>query len=163
MLKDQTVDLGNNVRLEFNIPKNSPLYGNHDNVLATYLIDKDMDIVDSVQYINSIVFLPWSEEEGKRWLSTWKPEIAGPFTWKILKPELPDPIGNEILRLDRCINMSTELSHPSDKDRAKRIFADLKKQGLKASEEAVRQFAVNNGWDPVRAQELASFAKKYVG
>ncbi|MVX98545.1 hypothetical protein [Klebsiella quasipneumoniae] len=58
---------------------------------------------------------------------------------------------------------STGLSHPSDKDRAKRIFADLKKQGLKASEEAIRQFAVNNGWDPVRAQELASFAKKYVG
>lgn len=36
-------------------------------------------------------------------------------------------------------------------------------QGLKASEEAIRQFAVNNGWAPVRAQELASFAKKYVG
>ncbi|MCR1300254.1 MULTISPECIES: hypothetical protein [Enterobacter] len=52
---------------------------------------------------------------------------------------------------------------PSDKNRAKRIFTDLKKQGLKASEEATRQFAVNNGWAPVRAQELASFAKKYVG
>ncbi|EOC1565820.1 hypothetical protein ACI1AR_001170 [Cronobacter dublinensis] len=122
-----------------------------------------MDIVDSVQNINSIVFLPWSEEEGKRWLSTWGPEIVGPSTWKILKPELPGPIGNEILRLGRCINMSTGLSHPSDKNRAKRIFAGLKKQGLKASEEAVRQFAANNGWDPVRAQELASFARKYVG
>ncbi|EOU9610867.1 hypothetical protein QMT25_00790 [Cronobacter dublinensis] len=104
-----------------------------------------MDIVDSVQNINSIVFLPWSEEEGKRWLSTWGPEIVGPSTWKILKPELPGPIGNEILRLGRCINMSTGLSHPSDKNRAKRIFAGLKKQGLKASEEAVRQFAANNG------------------
>lgn len=163
LIKGQTVDLGNKVRLEFNTPKNSPIYGNHDIVLATYLTDKDMDIVDSIQNINSIVFLPWSEEEGKRWLSTWEPEIVGPSTWKILKPELPDPIGNEILRLGRCINMSTGLSHPSDKDRAKRIFAGLKKQGLKASEEAIRQFAVNNGWAPVRAQELASFAKKYVG
>jgi len=59
--------------------------------------------------------------------------------------------------------MSTGLSHPSDRDREKRIFADLKKQRLKASEEAIRQFAVNNSWDLVRAQELASFAKKYVG
>ena len=58
--------------------------------------------------------------------------------------------------------MSTGLSHPSDKDRAKRIFSDLKRQGLKASEEAIRRFAVNNGWGPGRAQELASFAKKYV-
>ncbi|MEB5924073.1 hypothetical protein [Franconibacter daqui] len=163
MIKGQTVDLGSNVRLEFNIPKNFPIYGNHDIVLATYLTDKDMDIVDSIQNINSIIFLPWSEEEGKRWLSTWEPEIVGPSTWKSLKPELPAPISNEILRLGRCINMSTGLSHPSDKDRAKRIFSDLKKQGLKAPEEAIKQFAVNNDWDPVRAQELASFAKKYVG
>lgn len=163
MIKGHIINLGSHVRLEFNVPKNLPIYGNHDIVLATYLTDKDMDIIDSVQNSNSIVFLPWSEEEGKRWLSTWEPEIVGPSTWKILKPELPAPVGNEILRLGRCINMSTGLSHPSDKDRAKRIFADLKKQGLKTSEEAIRQFAVNNGWDPVSAQELASFAKKYVG
>lgn len=38
----------------------------------------------------------------------------------------------------------------------------LIKQGFRATEEAVRQFAVNNGWEPARAKELASFAKKYM-
>lgn len=88
-LKGQTVDLGNNVRLEFKIPRNFSTYGNHDIVLAIYLTDKDMDIVDSVQNINSIVFLPWSEEEGKRWLSTWDPEVVGPSTWKTVKQQFP--------------------------------------------------------------------------
>ena len=122
-----------------------------------------MDIVDSIQNINSIVFYLGQRRKVNDGYLHGSLKKVGPSTWKILKPELPDPIGNEILRLGRCINMSTGLSHPSDKDRAKRIFAGLKKQGLKASEEAIRQFAVNNGWAPVRAQELASFAKKYVG
>ncbi|MBA0183367.1 MULTISPECIES: hypothetical protein [Pectobacterium] len=46
---------------------------------------------------------------------------------------------------------------------AKRIFTSLKKQGFRATEEEIRQFAVNNGWEPVRAQELASFAKNIWG
>lgn len=162
LVKGQTVDLGNNIHLVFNIPKNFSVYGNHDVVLAAYLTNKDMNIVDGVQKINSIVFLPWLEDDGKRWMSTWNPEIVGPSTWKVPKLQLSPFIGNEILQLGRCINMSTGLSHPSDKDMAKRIFSDLKKQGLKATEEAIRQFAVNNGWEPVRAQELASFAKKYM-
>ncbi|WP_157663224.1 hypothetical protein [Kushneria marisflavi] len=45
---------------------------------------------------------------------------------------------------------------------AKRAFSDLKKQGHTATEEAIRQFALNNDWEPKRAQELASFAKKYI-
>lgn len=59
--------------------------------------------------------------------------------------------------------MATGLSHTSDKDMAKRIFTSLKKQGFRATEEEIRQFAVNNGWEPVRAQELASFAKNIWG
>lgn len=148
LLKGQNIDLGNNILLGFNIPKNFSVHGNHDIVLATYLTDKDMDIVDSARNVDSIVFLPWSEIEGKRWLSTWAPEIVGPSTWEVQKAQLLTPIGDEILRLGRCINMSTGLSHPSDKDMAKRIFTSLKKQGFRATEEEIRQFAVNNGWAP---------------
>ena len=46
MVKDQTDDQGSNFRLEFNVPKNFTIYGNYDIVLATYLTDKDMDIVE---------------------------------------------------------------------------------------------------------------------
>ncbi|KHS81103.1 MULTISPECIES: hypothetical protein [Pectobacterium] len=43
------------------------------------------------------------------------------------------------------------------------VKALLKEQGFRTTEEEIRQFAVNNGWEPVRAKELASFAKKYIG
>jgi hypothetical protein len=160
--KGQSVDLGDGIHLELDIPKNISAYGNYEVVLAAYLTDKDMDTVDGIKNISNIVFLPWLEEDGKRWLSTWNPKIVGTSSWVVSHPSLPTPIQEEILRLGRCINMSTGLSHPSDKDMAKRTFSNLKKQGHTATEEAIRQFAVNNGWEPKRAQELASFAKKYM-
>lgn len=160
--KGQAVDLGDGIYLEFDIPKNISAYGNYEVVLAAYLTDKDMDIVDGIGNISSIVFLPWLEGDGKRWLSTWNPKIVGPSSWVISQPSLPTPIQEEILRLGRCINMSTGLSHPSDKHMAKEIFFNLKKQRYTATEETIRQFAVNNGWEPKRARELASFAKKYL-
>ena len=162
LCKGQTVNLGNGVLLEFKIPKNISVNRNYDVVLAAYLTDGDMDLVDSIRNIGSTVFLPWLEDDGKRWLSTWNPKILGTSSWVVSHPSLPTPIQEEILRLGRCINMSTGLSHPSDKEMAKRAFYNLKEQGHTATKEAIRQFAVKNGWEPKKAQELADFAKKYM-
>ena len=45
---------------------------------------------------------------------------------------------------------------------AKKLFTDLRKQGCSTSSELIRQFSVNNGWEPCRAEELAQFASKYI-
>ncbi|ART63904.1 hypothetical protein [Kushneria marisflavi] len=68
--KGEAVDLDDGIRLEFNIPKNISKYENYQVVLAAYLTDKDIDIVDSIGNVSTIVFLPWLEVDGKRWLST---------------------------------------------------------------------------------------------
>lgn len=121
-----------------------------------------MDIVDGVHYVNSIVCLPWNEDEGKRWLSTWSPQVVGKQSWNASTGSLPQSVQEVVLKLGRCINMSTGLAHPSDKEMAKKLFSELRKNGASASSEAVRQFAVQNGWEPSRAQELATFASKYI-
>uniref|UniRef100_UPI0019F2BEE6 DUF1889 family protein n=1 Tax=Pseudomonas sp. TaxID=306 RepID=UPI0019F2BEE6 len=154
--------LGEGIRLELEIPKNISTYEKYDVVIAAYLTSRDMDIVDGIRSVNSIIYLPWLEEDGKRWLSTWSPKTVGSSSWVVSKPLLPAPIEAGIVQLGRSINMSTGLSHYSDKDMAKRIFSDLRKQGHTATAEAIRQFAVNNGWEPKRAQELADFAEKYM-
>ncbi|TOH26995.1 hypothetical protein CGI85_22025 [Vibrio parahaemolyticus] len=122
-----------------------------------------MDVIDGVNSVNSIVFLPWNEEDGKRWLSTWNPQVVGPQSWNPATNSLPQLVQDAVLKLGRCINMSTGLAHPSDKEMAKRLFSELRKSGVSASSEAVRQFAIQNGWEPSRAQELANFASKYIG
>lgn len=163
LTKGSAVNLGNGVSLTLEIPKNISSFGGYGVLLSAYLTDKDMDVIDGVRNVNSIVFLPWNEEEGKRWLSTWNPQVVGKQSWNAPTNSLPQLVQDVVLKLGRCINMSTGLAHPSDKDMAKRLFSELRKNGVSASSEAVRQFAIQNGWEPSRAQELAKFASKYIG
>ncbi len=162
LFKGLSVNLGDGIQLTFDIPKNINPFNNHDVVLAIYLTDKDMDIVDSINNVNSIVFLPWLEKDGKRWLSTWSPQTVGTSSWTTPSESLPENVREVILKLGRCINMPTGLSHPSDKEMAKKLFIELRKQGCLTSSELIRQFAVNNGWEPRRAEELAQFSSKYI-
>lgn len=161
LFKGLSVNLGDGIQLRFDIPKNINSFSNYDIVLATYLTDKDMDIVDGIKNVNSIVFLPWLEKDGKRWLSTWSPKTVGSSSWTTPSESLPVDVQEVILKLGQCINMSTGLTHSSDKDMAKRLFTNLRKKGCIASPELIRIFAVNNGWEPIRAEELAKFSSKY--
>lgn len=163
LAKGSAVNLGSGFTLTLEIPKNIKSFGKYDVFLAAYLTDKDMDIVDGVRNVNSIVCLPWNEDEGKRWLSTWNPQVVGKQSWNASTGSLPQSVQEVVLKLGRCINMSTGLAHPSDKEMAKKLFSELRKNGVSVSSEVVRQFAVQNGWEPFRAQELATFASKYIG
>ncbi|MBY4675341.1 hypothetical protein [Marinobacterium arenosum] len=163
LTKGSAVNLGDGIQLTLEIPKNIKSFGRYDVLLATYLTAKDMDVIDGVNNTNSILYLPWNEEEGKRWLSTWKPQVVGNQSWVASTNPLPQFVQDVVLKLGRCINMATGLSHPSDKEMAKKLFSELRKNGVTAPPELVRQFAVQSGWEPVRAQELAIFAAKYIG
>lgn len=160
--KGVPINLGTDIQLSFDIPRNIKLYDKYDVLLAVYLTGKDMDVIDGVRNVDSIVCLPWNKSEGTRWLSTWSPAIVGSASWTVSGESLPQAVQDTVLKLGRRINMSTGLAHPSDKDMAKKLFSELMKQGVSASPELIRQFAVQNGWEPVLAQELASFASKYV-
>ncbi len=98
LFKGLSVNLGDGIQLTFDIPKNINSFSNHDVVLATYLTDKDMDIVDSINNVNSIVFLPWLEKDGKRWLSTWNPQTVGTSSWVTSSESLPENVREVILR-----------------------------------------------------------------
>lgn len=163
LAKGLSINLDDCIQLNFEIPRNIKSFGNYDVLLAAYLTDKEMDMIDGVRNVDTILYLPWNESYGKRWLSTWHPQIVGTSAWTASSESLPKIAQDVVLKLGSCINMSTGLTHPSDKDMAKKLFSELRKQRVSASPELVRQFAAQNGWEPNRAQELANFASKYIG
>ena len=147
------------VTLSFGTPKSINKFSKSEVILAIYTSDSDMDLVDSLR-AEAFVFLPWSEEEGKYWSAIWNPKVIGPNNWTIDTDTLSSEVQEVILRLGRSINMSTGLSHPSDKDLAKKLFSSVKKADS-FTPELVKRFAIQNGWEPMRAQELAAFSEKY--
>ncbi|MBG9991562.1 MULTISPECIES: hypothetical protein [unclassified Pseudoalteromonas] len=159
ILDGGTVNAIDGIKLTFRTPKNIDKFSNNEVIFAIYTSEIDMNLVDSARS-EAIVFLPWREDEGKDWLAIWNPKIIGPTTWAIDTDVLSSEAQEVILSLGRSINMSTGLTHPSDKDLAKRLFSSLRNTNT-LTPELVKRFAIQNGWEPLRAQELAVFSEKY--
>ncbi|KTF10357.1 hypothetical protein [Pseudoalteromonas sp. H103] len=159
ILDGGTVNAIDDIKLSFRTPKSIAKFSNNEVIFAIYTSENDMNLVDSARS-EAIVFLPWREDEGKDWLAIWNPKIIGPTTWAIDTDALSSEAQEVILRLGRSINMSTGLTHPSDKDLAKRLFSSLRNTNS-LTPELVKRFAIQNGWEPLRAQELAVFSEKY--
>lgn len=161
LCKGGVVDLGYGVSMNLEIPRNLSSHKKVGVVLATYLSEKDMSIIDALRTAQAVVYLPWHEEEGKKWLACWSPVIWGNSSW-IIKPLTFTPDIEEALsRLTKVINLSTGLAHPSDKEFAKRMFLKLKSEGHSVEPENVKFWAIQNGWQARHAEELEKLATKY--
>ncbi|MGA1825513.1 MAG: hypothetical protein ACMUIP_12715 [bacterium] len=126
-----------------------------------YSSKKDQKVLDSLNSVQAIMLLPWTEDEGKAWLSTWNVTTLGNSTWQVQQTSLPADIEADLLRLTQGINLSTGLSHPSDKESAKHILNGLKKKGHRLDADDIRKWALRNNWKPRHAEDLAKLAHRY--
>ena len=129
-------------------------------VLAAHISIKDMEIVDATHSANAILFLPWIEEEGKQWLSTWMPKVIGPNTWNASGGTLDSEVEAALDRLTRNINLGSGLGHPSDLAAARRVIATLKSDGHPIDPEEIRRWALRHNWSATAAETLKKICAK---
>ena len=161
LCKGGVVDLGHGISMNLEIPRNLSSHKNFGTLLATYLSEEDMSIIDALRTVQAVVYLPWHEEEGKKWLACWNPVIWGNSSWIIKPLTFTQDIEEALSRLTKVINLSTGLAHPSDKEFAKRMFLKLKNEGHQVEPEDVKFWAIKNGWQARHAKELEKLATKY--
>ncbi|MDW3689038.1 hypothetical protein RA280_46465 [Cupriavidus sp. CV2] len=163
LCKGGSMQLGGGVSLDLITARDAPSYRSNGIVIGVYLSQIDLDALDSVRSARAIVYLPCFEEEGKAWMSTWSPVVWGASTWSVAPVSLPPAVEAELLRLTSAVNLTTGLSHPSDKENAKRTFSSLKRDGHNVQPEDLRRWAIKNGWAPRHAEDLFKLAGKYFG
>ena len=162
LCKGESIALGNGISINLKIP--SELRNPCEEfgvVLATYLLDDQMLTVDTLKSTKAIVYLPWLEEDGKKWLACWQPTIWGNSTWVINPITFSPAVEDGLNRLNSIINVSTGLTHPSDKNKANEMFKQLKKDRHQLNPEEVKCWATKNGWDAKHAKSLEQLAAKY--
>jgi len=130
-------------------------------VIGVHLSQKDQNALDSISSAKAIMLIPWTETEGKAWMSTWSPNIIGKRTWQTPETNLAPDVETALLDLTHVINLSTGLSHPSDKKSAELAFAKVKKAGHQPDPDEIRKWALRNNWDPKSAEALAKLAARY--
>jgi hypothetical protein len=73
---------------------------------------------------------------------------------------LPGPVEEALERLTQTINLSTGLSHPSDKKHAERTIAELRQEGHSFHPVEIRRWAQRNAWSSNAAANLEAIARK---
>ncbi len=161
LCKGDVVDLGYGISMNLEIPSSLSSHKKFGIVLATYLSEKDMSIIDAIRSTQAVVYLPWHEDDGKKWLAYWNPIIWGNSSWIVEPLTFSQEIEDALNRVTRGINLSTGLSHSNDKEFAKCIFQKLKSEGYDLEPEDVKSWAIKNGWKAKHAEEFGKLAAKY--
>lgn len=160
LTKGGSINIGNGISLNLEIPKNIYSAKNYGLVIGLYLPKKDLATLDSIRSAAAIAFLPWIEDEGKKWMATWSPLVWGKSSWIVNPVSLTTPVEKELNALTAMINLGTGLAHPSDKNRATDTLKNIKALGNNVTSTEIEQWAVKNGWAPRHAETLAKLAYK---
>lgn len=158
----QSVRISDTISMNLESVKTFSLHGTYGMVIGIYLSEKDHQVLDSIRRASAIVLLPWTEDEGKAWMATWSPTVLGASTWCVPTGGLPKEVEDALLVLTRGINLSTGLSHPSDKESAKRTLTAIRKAGHRPDADEIRRWAVRHDWAPREADDLAKLAARII-
>ena len=130
-------------------------------ILAVWVRDRELEVIDDLG-APAICALTWSEGNIDAWKEAWGPtdlrsgEASATAT-------IDNPVVEAALKsLTGSVNLSTGLSHPSDRDAAIGTFRILQRNGEVFSSAAVRAWAASHGWRADDASELGDLAQKVI-
>lgn len=130
-------------------------------VLAAYPTKELLDMLDDMRMITEILVVPWRLAEVQYWIDTWTPlEIrsSAPAPRAI---SVKNPVVVEALKtLTQTVNLSTGISHPSDRLATIDLFRRLKEAGEHFDPSEVRAWLVSQGgWNSQDADQVKSIAE----
>ena len=162
LVAGQTVKVNGNLTMNCESPATIRKTG-HAKVLLVFHVDREtMRMVDGLTGVAGIVYVPWVEEDGNDWQRTWNAAIAGEKVEQH-EPNLDARVTAALEGLTGSVNLATGLGHPSDKEHAKRVFKQLRADGVNFVPSEIEIWAVRHNWRPDHAAELKKMAEKFAG
>jgi len=127
--------------------------------LAFYVSKDGIKKLDDLGF-DTLIYVPWLDKDGVEWAQKWDAETHGGST-EDSSISLPSEVEESMKSLTTCVNLSTGLGHPSDKDHAKRRFSDLRSAGITWDPTELEKWAARNGWTATDAGELSKLSARY--
>jgi hypothetical protein len=128
-------------------------------IIAVYPTQRMLDQIDSARNAAAVIVVAWIMDDVREWRRTWNPHVLGeaPTAPEVL---IENPVVEEALKmLTSTVNLSTGLTHPSDKEAAVQLFRQLYKKRELYDPNSIRAWALRNGWAPKGADQLRDVAQ----
>lgn len=139
------------------------IYSWNGPILAVYPPKKLIDALDDLTGVTDMMVVPWTMEEIEFWIKAWGAEEFGGTAPKAEKPPLDPVVVAALKTLTETVNLSTGITHPSDKMAALDTFRILVGHRVSYHPEAVRAWLVGQGgWSPRDADAVQEIAQGYL-
>lgn len=149
----------NGINLRLESLKTFNEYMDYQLLVGIYLREESLDTFDSPARVAALMYLPWTEKEGRLWLSAWEATVIGQEKWQPEPLQLDESVVASLEDLTHSINLSTGLINSMDKKSALEMFASFRRKGLYPNPEDIRRWALRHGWEPRYARDLAHQAE----
>jgi hypothetical protein len=135
-------------------------FGRPTTIIAFYADDAILEIVDGLKKVAGVVAVEDLKGSAAEWKARWSPTVPG----EAAKPPV-ELIGDLVIvealkSLSMLINKGNGLLISRDQDWAKDVLRILRAKGHTADPNALKSWAIKNGWTPGAAGDLAKLAKK---
>lgn len=130
-----------------------------DIVLSLYPTPRMIDNLNNLNRAKAIVVVPWIDRHRDEWIKTWNPEIIGGVQENVGSLELDPRLERALVALTSMINLSTGLTHSSDRERAIQLLLILHRNRIQLNPDNMRIWVLQNGWNSDGANQLRDFAQ----
>lgn len=134
--------------------------GNGRPILAFYPSSKFLDVLDSIPDVSALCVVPWMKPEVEPWMITHNAQSVNGEKSQPIKTIENGVVVEALKTLTALANVSTGISHPSDRETVVQIFIKLRDAGECYNPEEVKNWLIRNGWKATDAQEVADISQK---
>ena len=133
-------------------------------VIAYYADEAMLETLDGIDSITGIVAVPDLPGRIDGWVARWNPVVHGEPQPKASAPLITDSvIEHALAALSRGVNLSHSVMNPRDKGYADETLRILRAKGHALEPQTIKSWAIQNGWKPGAADELAKLASRIGG
>lgn len=129
-------------------------------VIAYFAEEKMMEKIDSLAGLIGIVVVPESSNTVDTWSKRWTHAVHGEPPTAPVKLISDRVVEKALQGLSGTVNLSIGVMHPLDKDQANETLRILRNKGHALEPDKIKSCAIQNGWKPTAADELAKLAAK---
>ncbi len=161
-LKNDNYGRWNEITLTLNTERLDISDWTEDIILSLYPTSKMTDNLNNLRRARAIVVVPWIDNEREKWIKTWNPEIIGGGEMEIEDLDLDPRLERALSALTEMINVSTGLTHSSDRESAIQLLQILHRKGIQLNPDNMKIWALQNGWTSNGANQLQDFSQRII-
>ena len=149
----------NNIVFTLNTQRLDIINWTEDIVLSLYPTPKMTNNLNDLTRAKAIVVIPWIDRERDNWIKTWNPEIIGNSQESVVPLDIDPRLVRAMVALTNMINLSTGLTHSSDKESAIQLLQILYHKRIPFNPDDMKIWALQNGWTSNGANQLRDYGK----